>query len=108
MLRELTVRDLGLIDRARVTFGPGLTVITGETGAGKSLLIDALGLVMGARADSGLVRHGAAGARGRCWGAQGGARGVRASRRCSTSPRRRSRSSACASSQPKAGALLAS
>lgn len=63
MLRELAVRDLALIERVRVALGPGFTVITGETGAGKSLLIDALGLVMGARADSTLVRHGAPGAR---------------------------------------------
>src|SRR3954468_7209610 len=59
MLRELAVRDLALIERARVTFAPGLNVITGETGAGKSLLIDALGLALGARADSTLVRHAA-------------------------------------------------
>src|SRR5678816_175550 len=62
-LLELTVGDLALIDRLRLTLGPGLNVITGETGAGKSLLIDALGLVRGSRADTGLVRHGAAGAR---------------------------------------------
>ncbi len=57
-LLELTVTDLALIDRLRVELGPGLNVLTGETGAGKSLLIDALGLALGARADTTLVRHG--------------------------------------------------
>jgi DNA repair protein RecN (Recombination protein N) len=58
-LLELAVADLALIDRVRLEFGTGLNVITGETGAGKSLLIDALGLALGARVDNGLVRHGA-------------------------------------------------
>ncbi|MEO6206926.1 MAG: DNA repair protein RecN [Candidatus Limnocylindrales bacterium] len=58
-LLELTVTDLALIDRLRLAFEAGLNVITGETGAGKSLLIDALGLALGARADTTLVRHGA-------------------------------------------------
>jgi DNA repair protein RecN (Recombination protein N) len=58
-LLELTVTDLALIDRLRLTLEPGLNVLTGETGAGKSLVIDALGLVLGARADTGLIRHGA-------------------------------------------------
>jgi DNA repair protein RecN (Recombination protein N) len=58
-LLELTVTDLALIDRLRLDFDAGLNVITGETGAGKSLLIDALGLALGARADTSLVRHGA-------------------------------------------------
>jgi DNA repair protein RecN (Recombination protein N) len=62
-LLELTVSDLALIDRLRLTLGPGLNVITGETGAGKSLLIDALGLVRGSRADTSLIRHGADAAR---------------------------------------------
>ena len=62
-LVELTVTDLALIDRLRLRFDAGLNVITGETGAGKSLLIDALGLAVGARADSSLVRHGAEAAR---------------------------------------------
>jgi DNA repair protein RecN (Recombination protein N) len=62
-LLELTVTDLALIDRLRLEFGPGFNVITGETGAGKSLLIDAVGLALGARADTSLVRHGAEAAR---------------------------------------------
>jgi DNA repair protein RecN (Recombination protein N) len=57
-LLELAVTDLALIDRLRLELGPGLNVLTGETGAGKSLLIDALGLALGARADTSLVRHG--------------------------------------------------
>jgi DNA repair protein RecN (Recombination protein N) len=62
-LLELAVTDLALIDRLRLVLEPGLNVLTGETGAGKSLLIDALGLAMGARADTSLVRHGAETAR---------------------------------------------
>jgi DNA repair protein RecN (Recombination protein N) len=62
-LLELTVSDLALIDRLRMTLGPGLNVITGETGAGKSLVIDALGLVCGMRADPGMIRHGSETAR---------------------------------------------
>ena len=62
-LLELTVTDLALLERVRITFADGLNVITGETGAGKSLLIDALGLALGARADPGLVRHDAEAAR---------------------------------------------
>ncbi len=56
-LLELTVTDLALLERVRIVFAAGLNVVTGETGAGKSLLIDALGLALGARADPGLVRH---------------------------------------------------
>jgi len=58
-LLELAVTDLALIDRLRLALEPGFNVLTGETGAGKSLLIDALGLATGARADTTLVRHGA-------------------------------------------------
>jgi DNA repair protein RecN (Recombination protein N) len=62
-LLELTVTDLALIDRLRLSFANGLNVLTGETGAGKSLVIDALGLVIGQRADTGSIRHGAETAR---------------------------------------------
>jgi DNA repair protein RecN (Recombination protein N) len=62
-LLELAVTDLALVARVRITLEPGLNVITGETGAGKSLLIDALGLALGGRADTSLVRHGAPTAR---------------------------------------------
>jgi DNA repair protein RecN (Recombination protein N) len=62
-LLELAVTDLALIDRLHLALEPGFNVLTGETGAGKSLLIDALGLALGARADTTLVRHGAEAAR---------------------------------------------
>ncbi len=60
MLTALSIRDVVLIEALDLDFGPGLGVLTGETGAGKSILLDALGLALGARGDSGLVRHGAA------------------------------------------------
>src|SRR5579871_2580073 len=59
MLIGLGVRDVVLIERLDLAFGPGLTALTGETGAGKSIILDALGLATGRRAEAGLVRRGA-------------------------------------------------
>ena len=59
MLRMLRVRDLAIIDELELTLEPGLNVITGETGAGKSILLQALDVVLGGRADADLVRTGA-------------------------------------------------
>lgn len=58
MLSVLAVRNIVLIDKLELTLDPGLTVLTGETGAGKSILLDALGLALGGRGDQSLVRHG--------------------------------------------------
>ena len=58
MLQSLSIRDIVLIEALDLEFGSGLTVLTGETGAGKSILLDSLGLALGNRADSGLVRQG--------------------------------------------------
>lgn len=63
MLIELDITNLAVVDHARITFGPGLNVLTGETGAGKSIVIDAVGLLVGAKADAGMIRAGADGAR---------------------------------------------
>lgn len=60
MLQELTIHNLALIEKLSLNFKTGFTTLTGETGAGKSILLDALGLTLGNRADSSLVRHGTA------------------------------------------------
>lgn len=59
MLTSLHIKNLAIIDEAHLDFAAGFTVLTGETGAGKSILLDALGLVLGTRADAALVRQGA-------------------------------------------------
>ena len=59
MLTELKVKQFGLMEDVRLEFEAGMSVFTGETGAGKSLLVDALGAVFGARANADWVRHGA-------------------------------------------------
>ncbi|MEW6132320.1 MAG: DNA repair protein RecN [Pseudomonadota bacterium] len=59
MLRALSIRDFVLVESLDLDFAPGMTVLTGETGAGKSILVDALSLVLGDRAESGVVRNGA-------------------------------------------------
>jgi DNA repair protein RecN (Recombination protein N) len=63
MLEEIRIGQLGVIEASTLKLGPGLTVITGETGAGKTMVVTALGLLLGGRADSGMVRTGAATAR---------------------------------------------
>ncbi|RWM11650.1 MAG: DNA repair protein RecN [Mesorhizobium sp.] len=60
MLSRLSIRDIVLIEKLDIDFLPGLSVLTGETGAGKSILLDALSLALGTRGDASLVRHGAA------------------------------------------------
>lgn len=63
MLEEIRISSLGVIESTALELGPGLTVITGETGAGKTMIVTALGLLLGGRADSGAVRTGAKSAR---------------------------------------------
>lgn len=59
MLERLTIRDLALVERAEIQLGEGLLAVTGETGSGKSLFVDSLGMLVGARADADIVREGA-------------------------------------------------
>ena len=59
MLLELRAENYAVIDHAIAVFGPGLNLLTGETGAGKSILVDALALLMGDKGSSDVVRHGA-------------------------------------------------
>jgi DNA repair protein RecN (Recombination protein N) len=60
VIEEISIRDLGVIGEARLPLGPGFTALTGETGAGKTMVVTALGLLLGERADSGAIRSGAA------------------------------------------------
>lgn len=60
MLEDLSIRDVGVIARAGITFSPGFTVVTGETGAGKTMILTGVALVMGGKADAAIVRTGAA------------------------------------------------
>ena len=59
MLKHLSIKDFAVVRATELEFGQGMTVVSGETGAGKSLMVDALGFLSGLRADSGVVRHGA-------------------------------------------------
>ncbi|MBT5540056.1 MAG: AAA family ATPase, partial [Alphaproteobacteria bacterium] len=58
MLKSLSIRNIVLIDRLDLTFEKGLCILTGETGAGKSILLDALSLTLGTRGDLSLISHG--------------------------------------------------
>ena len=59
MLLELTVRDLGVIEHSTLCLGTGMTVLTGETGAGKTMIVQAIQVLMGGRTDQSMVRSGA-------------------------------------------------
>jgi DNA repair protein RecN (Recombination protein N) len=96
MLSELSIRDFAIIDRLELKIHPGFNVLTGETGAGKSIVIDAVGLLLGERADAGLVRAGAEAARVEgvfALGAGARARSTRCSR--ASRSRRRPRARCC-------------
>ena len=58
MLKELRIKNLAIIDDLKIRFETGLNVLTGETGAGKSIIVDALGLALGERAQTGMIKSG--------------------------------------------------
>src|SRR5690606_3244406 len=58
VIEEISIRDLGVIGETRLPLGPGFTALTGETGAGKTMVVTALGLLLGERADTGAIRSG--------------------------------------------------
>ena len=58
MITSLHIHNLAIIDRLDIEFDDGMTALTGETGAGKSIMVDALGLLLGDRGDSSVIRHG--------------------------------------------------
>ena len=58
MLNRLTIKNVALIDSAEIEFGEGLNVLSGETGAGKSVLLDSINFALGAKADKSMIRHG--------------------------------------------------
>lgn len=60
MIESISIRNLGVISETRIELAPGMTAVTGETGAGKTMLLTGLSLLMGGKADTGLVRHGSA------------------------------------------------
>ena len=59
MLQEISIKNFAIIDTIAMQFDQGMTILTGETGAGKSIIIDAMNLLLGSRAQTAFVRHGA-------------------------------------------------
>ena len=89
MLEALSIRDMVLIDKLDLEFGDGLCVLTGETGAGKSILLDAFSLALGGRGDAALVRRGAnQGQVTAIFALPGATRSSRSSPRTASSPKR--------------------
>ena len=58
MLNQLTIKNVALIDNAEITFSDGLNILSGETGAGKSVILDSINFVLGAKADKSMIRYG--------------------------------------------------